>query len=486
MENTRKIFISNSIIIFGIHILIYLKGVFLMPLLIKNLGPTFYGGYAILISTFGFVFGISSFGAGFKINRYLPSIDDLNKRGEIFYNAFYFNLLTILIFSIIFIIFSDIFKKLFFGNIIGFSAVIIFWALIGNLIHHYFTNYFRYTHRLKHFAIASALAPYLFILIVFLLIFTNHPISLDSLIICNLISILIPGIPLMVLAIKEIGIWRKPDLKLLVEDIKIGYPLTFTYILDFILSGGDRYVISYFLTVTAIAYYNPAYTLGFFIILIPKALGVAIQPPLAKAYDAGDNETVAKLMIYSIKLFYWLIFPFIAATAILSKPILSMLATPDIANNSFLITPIISVGALFYGLILIYGFLLFLTLKTKEIFYANALSAILNIVLNIIFIFIFKNVIVAAITTLLCYIITFLYVRNLIRKYISINFKILAGFYFKLLSIVICWACVLYALEYYIKLNIFLIIGIGFISYIALSILAGVVDKSDLLKFKSV
>jgi len=451
-----------------------------MPMLIKNLGASFYGGYALLISTFGFLFGISAFGAGFKINRYLPSTSDYSKRAEIFYNAFYFNLLTIALFSSIFIVFSKIFKSLFFGGAIEFSSHIILYAMIGNLIHHYFTNYFRYTHRLKHFAVSSVLVPYLFIIMVYYLTLTPRRVSLDLLVICNLSAILIPDIPLIFLTLKEIGFKGKLNIKLLLDDIKTGYPVMLSYMMDFILSGGDRFVISYFLTVTSVAYYNPAYTLGIFIILIPKALSVAVQPALAKAFDAGNADAVNRLMSYCLKFFLWLIVPFIIASVLLSKSILTVLATPEIAEKSYLISPIISLGALFYGLILIYGFILFLFVKTKEIFYANIISAVLNIVLNIVFIYIFKTVIVAAITTLMSYMISFFYVRRLTLKYFNLNFTDLKKFLYRLFIIALFWSGLLYVIDNKIETHILFTISAGFFSYMIISFLTGIVKFSDL------
>lgn len=450
-----------------------------MPLLIKNVGATFYGGYALLISTFGFIFGISSLGSGFKINRYLPSTQDLKKRKEIFYTAFYFNFFSILILSVVFTLFSGLFKQIFFKNSLEFTSSIIILALSGNLIHHYFTNYFRYTHRLVHYAAAAVIVPYLFILIVLFLVWKDKPITLNLLVISNFVSIIIPGCILIFLTAKEIGIWVKPNFKLLAEDIKVGSPLALNYVFDFVLSAGDRYVISYFLSITAVAHYNPAYTLGSFIILVPKVLSAAVQPQLAKAFDGGDIETVRKLMLYSLKLFIWLVLPFIAATALVSKPILELLANKEIASAANIITPVVSLGSLFYGLNLIQGFLLFLNLKTKEIFYVNVFSAFLNVILNIIFISIFKNIIVAAFTTLACYMITFFYIRSLIKKYITLDLSEIKFYVLKLVPVIAVWSVLLYYLNSGFQLNILIKVLIGFVLYLIMSVISGVVNVKE-------
>ena len=101
MTDYRKKFISDSILITSGNILVYAKGIILLPILIKNAGINIYGSFVLLKSALNFLFGISSFGVGFKFKRYMPSTKERIEQRNIFYPQLYFNILTAIIISAI-------------------------------------------------------------------------------------------------------------------------------------------------------------------------------------------------------------------------------------------------------------------------------------------------------------------------------------------------------------------------------------------------
>ncbi|MBM3703117.1 MAG: hypothetical protein FJW63_09090, partial [Actinobacteria bacterium] len=70
----------------------------------------------------------------------------------------------------------------------------------------------------------------------------------------------------------------------------------------------------------------------------------------------------------------------------------------------------------------IIGEVLFIKLKTKLIFAVSLIGAILNIALNIILIYLFKNIIMAAITTFISYFVCFIILNRYIKSYSIINY----------------------------------------------------------------
>ena len=96
----RSFIKDNFTIIIG-NMLVYLKGIILMPIIIKTVGVTVYGGFVLLMSLLGIVFGISSLGAGFRAQRYLPSTSDMPARRKFFYRQFFFQLLSLLFLSLL-------------------------------------------------------------------------------------------------------------------------------------------------------------------------------------------------------------------------------------------------------------------------------------------------------------------------------------------------------------------------------------------------
>jgi O-antigen/teichoic acid export membrane protein len=210
--------------------------------------------------------------------------------------------------------------------------------------------------------------------------------------------------------VREIGFTLTlPKIPRLVEDIKLGLPLVIVYMVDFILNSSDRYVITAFMSVTAVGYYNSAYALGTFIVLLPKISGVVLPPMVSKAVDTG-NDTEARTMVnYTVKFFLLAAVPFVVGSAVMSKPLLTLLANQEVADHAFLVTPIVALGTLFYGLNIILSNVLFVRLKTTVMFKANFIAAILNVGLNLLIFSFIRNILVAAISTFLSYLIAFIF-----------------------------------------------------------------------------
>lgn len=424
MSSYRKFIRDNLMVTIG-HILIYAKGIILLPILIKNMGASPYGGYVLLMTGMGFISGVSTLGVGFKFKRFMPSIEGTIEKRNLFYPQFFFQLISAFVVSLLLVISSNFIKTTVFKGEVVFSMYPVAIILIAYVLYSVSTDFFRYTHRMNYFTIATTSQPYLMILFIGTAVYIFHKKTINFLLLAYLSTLILIAAPLLVKICKEIG-FRLPTFRIrsIVEDIRLGFPLVLSYVVDFILSGSDRYVIAILMSATAVGYYSPAYTLGSLVILFPKVFGVVLPPLLSRATDKGRENEVKILVDYSIKLFLLIAIPFIVGSYVLSKPLLELLANKEVANAAYLATPIIAMGILFYGLNLILSQILFVRLKTKIMFGINALAAILNLLLNIIFICIFRNILVAAITTLVSYFISFIILNVKVRKYLGITYDI--------------------------------------------------------------
>ena len=419
----KKSFIKNSLLATVGHILVYAKGIILLPILIKSIGISLYGGYVLLMTGMGFISGISTFGVGFKFKRFIPSAEGAIERRDLFYPQFFFQLMTAFLVSILLIISSNFIKTTIFKDQIVFSMYLVAFILIVYVLYSVSTDFFRYTHRMNYFTIATTSEPYLNILFIIVAIHFFHKKTLNFLLLAYLFALILVAIPLLIKICKEMG-FKLPvfRIKNFVEDIRLGFPLVLSYVVDFVLSGSDRFVIAVLISTTAVGYYSPAYTLGSLIILFPRVFGVVLPPLLSRATDKGKENEVKVLVDYSIKFFLLIAIPFIAGSYVLSMPLLEILSNKEVANAAYLAIPIIAGGVLFYGLNLILSNILFVKLKTTVIFGINALSAILNLFLNVIFIYIFRSILIAAITTLVSYLVSFIILNVKIKKYLKINY----------------------------------------------------------------
>ena len=263
-------FIKDNLLILSGHVLIYLQGIILMPIIIKSVGVTTYGGYILLISAIGFIFGISSLGVGFEYKRYFPASADNQSRRELFYPQFLFQLMSVLFLSLVIVSFDRGIKNWLFANKIEFAVLLAPLLLLFNMFFSQSTDYFRYSGRMGYFNFATVAVPYVNIGIVVIFLYSFRNIDVNLLILSQILAMLLLSLPLMLKIYREIGFYL-PAIKVddLLADMKLGFPLTLTNVTNFILRSSDRYVIAFFISVTAVGYYSPAYTLGSLIIFFP-------------------------------------------------------------------------------------------------------------------------------------------------------------------------------------------------------------------------
>lgn len=492
MDNTYfNSFIKNNFLILVGHILIYAQGIILMPIIIKTAGATVYGEYILVVMTIGFIFGISSFGVGFRCRRFLPSAVDIKSRRELFYPQMLFQMGSITLLSLVLILLSPLIEKMLIKKEMEFLIWLAVLYLFLYLLYSQTADYFRYTGRMNYFNYATVSLPYVNITIVFLIYYFFHRLNINLLVSAHLFSAGIITIPLIFKIGNEIGFkLLTPKIRNLIEDIKLGFPLLLGYVMDSILSGSDRYVIAFLMSVTAVGYYSPAYALGSLIIFFPKVSGVVLPPLLSKAVDNERKEEAQVMVNYTIKGFLLIAIPFVIGSCILSKQLLILFANAEVAKNAYLVTPIVAFGTLFYGLNIILSNVLFVQMKTAVMFKASVIAAIVNLTLNFVLLYFFRHIIIAALTTLLSYFIVFVFIHRVVSADWSINFSLPTVAKSIVASIImgLILLCISSQLGVVANRVIFILgeLVIGIVLYVVLLFLFGVFSDKELTYIKGV
>ena len=426
MNNAYEPFIRNNLIVLLGQLFIYGQGIIIMPIIIKTMGVDIYGGYILVLSLVGFVFGISSWGVGFRRNRFLPSAPDRQAGIALYFPQFNFQLLNLIFLAIIVIILFPLFDNYLLKGAVAFSAWLVLPYLIGYGLYSQAVEYFRYTHRIKFYNFSTIAFAALNIATILVCYAVNIKLTVNVLFGIQISSSLLVALPLMLLVVKEIGLKvTLPNLAELIKEIKLGAPLVLTYVVDVILNSSDRYLLTAFLSVAAVGYYNPGYALGSLLVMLPKVVsGVVLPPILCKAVDSGNTEEARTLVNYTVRGFLLVAFPFIAGCALMSKPLLTFLANAEVAEKGSLVAVIVALGTLFYGLEVIISHILFVQLKTSAILTINVVAALLNVVLNLVLLYYFPNIVVAAVTTLFTYLVAFIFMYRIVGQYWPIDFGV--------------------------------------------------------------
>jgi O-antigen/teichoic acid export membrane protein len=412
---SRLFFKDSTIVILG-NILIYMHGIILIPLIVRTAGVTVYGGFVLFSSILAIVFGISSFGVGFRARRFLPSANGIQALRVLFYPQFFFQMFSISCLALILILLEKSINVYIFNGKINYSVWIIPIYLVIFFFYSQGSDYFRYTSRIQYMMVAGITYFYVHIAITLLFFYFYGYININVLVMSQTLSAFLIVVPCFWIICGEMGLkFLFYDIEGFISDIKLGFPLVLGFIVDTILVVSDRYFIAFYLTVSDVGYYNPAYTLGSLIIFIPKSIGGALPQLMSRAFDENNDEG-ERMLNYAIKIFLLLAIPFIFGSIILAKPILTLLANSEVAKNAYWVTPIVAFGTLFYGLNMILSNVLYVRLKTYAVLKMNLFAAAFSLLSNAVLLYFFRNIIVAAITTFASYLLAFLYISYIARR----------------------------------------------------------------------
>jgi O-antigen/teichoic acid export membrane protein len=295
-----------------------------------------------------------------------------------------------------------------------------------------------------------------------------------------LITDLIVFLIMASLTISEIGI-KIPKFTHTREYLTFGLPTVPGNLSSWVVNSSDRYVIGIFLGAAFVGYYSPGYALGSMILMFLAPLSFMLPAVLSKYYDENNMNEVKTVLRYSLKYFLLLAIPATFGLSLLSKPLLTILSTPEIASQGYLITPFVAVSALLFGASVVINHILVLEKKTKITGTIYIIIAILNLGLNLIFIP-YIGILGAAITTLLAFALAFILTTYYSFKY----FKFDIDFYFVLKSVFasIIMSLVIIKWNPLGLLNVLIVIGVCAVVYVAILLLLKGIEKEEFKFFK--
>jgi len=173
--------------------------------------------------------------------------------------------------------------------------------------------------------------------------------------------------------------------------------------------------------------------------------------------------------------------PSVLGLSLLSKPLLTILSTPEIASQGYLITPFVAVSGLLFGASAVIVQIIVLEKKTKILGTIWIIAAILNLGLNIIIVP-YIGILGAAITTLFAFAVALILISFYSFKY----FKFDIDFRFILKSVFasIVMSLVIIKWDPIGALNVLIVIGVCTGVYAAILLFLKGVKKEEIMFFK--
>ena len=419
---TRKMF-NESLATIGFQMFSYIAGFVLISIIVKTSGAETYGYYVIIISLIGIVSACSPFGADFTLRRFMPSLVNKTDRARMFYPQFYFNMISAIVLAFIILSIYPIVEKNFLDSALDFTPWLVALCLVLLTMYSQVLSIFRYADRILLFNFMAMIYPYILLALILIWEMLINTTSISSLIISQILALTLVILCSLKPAIKLVGfslIWYKKHG--FIRDIKFGLPLIAVVVFEQIISVSDRYVIAAYLDVRSVAVYAIAYAVASIPLLYIKTIGIVAPPILARLKDQGRKREIGGKINLIISIYLMVLLPFTLGTIILGEPLLVLYVGQDTGSAAAGLLPIISVAMYFYGASSFLILILFVELKTSAIFTAQIVAGLVNVVANILLIYLYRDIHVAAWTTLASYLLTLLILIQSVDKTYRIKF----------------------------------------------------------------
>lgn len=416
--NDYKRFAQRIGLIGFTNILIALSSIILLPILTNNLDINEYGIWIQISVTLNLMAALTTLGLPYTMVRYFPAFKSEEIK-ESFYSMGFIIAIVVLIAASLFFLFSKNLSIILFNNNIFITKLFSF-ILITYCLNAFLINYFRSLQKIKKYSTFTLIQTYLMVILTYYLL--KRGFGINGAIYGFLISQIILLIVMFLFIIADIGIGI-PKFTNIRDYLSFGIPTIPGNISSWIVDLSDRYIINIFLGISFVAYYSPAYTLGNMLTMLSGPLALLLPTVLSQYYEQNQIEKVKSFSKYSLKYYLILAIPTVFILSLLSKQLLLILTTPQIALNGYFITPLISVSALLFGIYIIFLNGIFLEKRTKILGLLWIISAITNILLNLILVY-YIGIIGAAIATIIAYGIVCFFTIKYSIKYLNFKFDL--------------------------------------------------------------
>ena len=403
------------------NLLVELNSLIMLPLLTKNLPTSEYGVWVQISVTIGLITTVALLGLPYSMVRFLPSAKGRENIQEIFYSmAAIIALAGLAVATGIFLLTEPIASALFNGrqNIVQALSILI---LMECLISIPFA-YFRGIQQIKRYSAFNLARVSLNLILVSYFVLSGKGIL--GAVIGLLFADIMIFVAMSLFIVSDVGA-SFPKFKNIKEHLAFGMPIIPGNLSSWIVNSSNRYVIGLLMGTTFVGYFSPGYTLGNMIGLFIAPLSYILPAALSKHYDDHEIEEVRAILGFSLKFFLALGIPAAFGLSLLSRPILNVLSTPEIAAQGYVVTPFMALSALFLGAYAIVAQIMVLEKNTALTGKIWIMAAILNLVLSFLLIP-YKGIIGGAIATLISFAFAFIIARNHANKslkiYLSLNF----------------------------------------------------------------
>jgi len=403
-------------------ILVFLFSPLSIYLLTRYLTIEQFGAYSIISITVEIAIVVLELGLTEYIVTTLSGMTQ-KRKAEAFFSLVIFEILLFGVLSILFLtpLQIHIISLLKLGQyVIEFriGLVIIFFGLLIRL----YSSYYAANKKLEFQSLIASLLKSLWIIFVIIYTLVFRKLSLVIVMLLWISGVFLTFLLCFFNSKKEIVTFiraKNINFSIIRKAIMFSSPLLFYYTGTYTVALADRYMLTYYTTLTLVGIYTLAYSICTLILSLGVTTSDIIYPYIAEAWNNKKDHNL--FFNASFKYNLMIVLPAAAGVFVLKEQLVTLISGVSYLNSAKVI-PIL----IFYPIISSIMYMLYqnmlLRRKTKQIAVIYVLGGVINIILNLLLIPKY-NIYGAAIATIISYVFMFFVMYALCYKHIEINLK---------------------------------------------------------------
>ncbi len=476
----HRLFSRRLVLIGATNLITSLSAIIVLPLLTKNLSASDFGIWILVLATVTLAPLVIGLGLPGAMVRFLAVERREREVQEGFYSVFLVVLCAALAVSAAILLLAPWIAT---GSLSGYEDVIRLMAaaILVDCLNCVLFNYFRTFQRIKRYSGFIAFQTTLFVVLLAVALLSDM--GLRGAVVALLVSRTVTMVAMLGLVVRELGL-RRPRFTRVREFMHFGVPLIPADLSNWALDSADRYVIGIVLGTAFVGYYAPGYALAAIILMIASPLRFLMPATLSDLYDRNLRDQVRSYLRAALKYFLLLAIPASVGLGLLSRDLLEVLTTDEIAQEGYIITPVVAVAMVVYGIQIILTQVLLVEKETRKIGGVMSAAAILNLALNLLLIPL-VGIVGAALATLLAFCVSMLITAHYSTRYLRVEVDPGALAKTVVASVamgVVIWALSLSGLTEGL-LGIILVVLVGFAVFVGTTLLLGTLSREELRFF---
>ena len=458
-----------------------LKGIIFLPVIAKHLGSEDYGIWTQISITLLLLTPVLMLRTETAVIRFFSSLKDKKLSSTLFFLLF----ILICFFLTLVCGVSFFFKEKIAFLLLADSKLTNYIAVLCLLLavhvsYEFLLNYYRAFSRIKLYSFIQLITTFIQLLIVILVVlFTRY--GLIGALISMIVTEGIAAILISFKILSETGIYFRFPLKKYLFDyilpyLKFSLPLIPNGILFWVINMSDRYMIVHLLNIKSAGIYSASYNLAGMIMFFATPISFTLFPHISALWEQKETGKVRKYIEKSVEYFLMVSLPALICVIYFSPYLLKLLATDDFITSRFLVF-FIGVGYCLVGVYQITIFIVPLRKKNHILIVFFALSASVNIVLNLFLIPVY-NIEGAAVATFISYFILFITALSIAKRWLNIKLNYYKSFKFLTASLCMCCLYIIFRPEKVLFMIASVILSLGI--YLFIIWVSGCFDENEI------